>query len=283
MRRTLSSAILALFAAHVVSAAGSAGGAPDWRGICRRALAGRLGAVVVVELPSGRLLHTHGGFLVRKRFEGSSIFKPLAAYALLKGGAVTPATKYASRKSIPVDRYGVALDAPYDAEGAELDLAHALSASNNGYFYTFGQKVGMETWLSTYRQMGLGSCVRAPETPREKAEFPAHGGACVRTSTVELAPYLKHLALDSGPEMGFVRDAMRLAVEEGTAKPAAVPGVAICGKTGWLRGAGRFLGFAPQGAPELGVVVTLPGATGGDAAAVAGAVFAVHFGGGGVR
>lgn len=283
MRRALPAAFLVLIAALWVSAAGPGGGATDWDGVCGRALAGRSGAVVVVELPSGRILHTHGPALARKRFGGSSIFKPLAAYALLRGGVVTPQTRYTSRKSIPVERYGVTLTAPYDAEGVEMDLAHALSASNNGFFYTFGQKVEMDAWLSAYRGFGLGACVRPPKTPKEKAEFPAHGGPCVRTSTLDLVPYLKHLALDSGPEMDFVRDAMRLAVEEGTGKACAVPGVKVCGKTGWLLGAGRFLGFAPQEAPALGVVVTLPGATGGDAAGVAGSLFAAYFGAGGTQ
>jgi cell division protein FtsI/penicillin-binding protein 2 len=241
-------------------------------------MGGRKGAVVVVALPSGALFHTQSPALARKKFTGSSIFKPLAAYLFLKERAVRPDQIYRSRKLVPVERYGVTLSAPYDAEDKDIDLAHALSESNNGYFYIFGQRLEMDAWLGAYREMGLGPCVRAPITQREKAEFPAHGGPCVRTSTLDLVPYLKHLALDASPEMATVRDAMRLAVEEGTGKPAAVAGVAVCGKTGWLNGAGRFLGFAPQAKPRVGVIVTLPGATGGDAAEVAGKILKAGLG-----
>lgn len=272
MRRTPLLAALVLVALSLGAAPPPPKAGPDWKAVCRKTLGGRRGAVAVVGFPSGTLLHTHNAALARKKFPGSSIFKPLAAYLLLRERAVRPDQVYRSHKRVLVERYGVTLSAPYDAEGAELDLAHALSESNNGYFYTYGQWLKMETWLTAYRQFGLGNCVRPPKTPHEKAEFPAHGGRCVLTSTMDLVPYLEHLAQDASPEMAAVRDAMRLAVEEGTGKPAAVPGVAVCGKTGWLSGAGRFLGFAPQKSPEIGVIVTLPGATGGDAAGVAGAV-----------
>jgi hypothetical protein len=264
----------------IAATARAPGRGPDWGTVCKEALKGRQGTIVVIALPSGAILHTHNPSLAHKRFKGTSIFKPLAAYALLKARAVKPGEIYKSRKSIPVERYGVTLEAPYDSEGEDLDLAHALSESNNGYFYTMGQRLDIPAWLSTYRDMGLGPCVRPPSTPEEKAEFPAHGGACVRASSLELVPYLERLANDASGEMALVRDAMRLAVEEGTGKPAAVPGVAVCGKTGWLNGAGRFLGFAPQAAPRVGVVITLPGARGSDAAEVAGGVLKAGLGAG---
>jgi len=94
----------------------------------------------------------------------------------------------------------------------------------------------------------------------------------VRASAEDLVPYLRKLACDPSPEMALVRDAMRLAVTDGTGQGANVAGLDVCGKTGWLNGAGMFVAFAPKERPSLGIIVALPGATGSDAAGVAGHV-----------
>lgn len=72
----------------------------------------------------------------------------------------------------------------------------------------------------------------------------------------------------------FVREAMRLAVQQGTARQAAMAGVDVAGKTGTAQvGAGRsphawFIGFAPARAPEVVVAVVVEhGGYGGSVAA----------------
>src|SRR5690606_16127178 len=72
----------------------------------------------------------------------------------------------------------------------------------------------------------------------------------------------------------FVREAMRLAVRQGTARQAAIAGVDVAGKTGTAEvGAGRpphawFIGFAPARAPEVAVAVVVEhGGYGGSVAA----------------
>ena len=61
---------------------------------------------------------------------------------------------------------------------------------------------------------------------------------------------------------GAVRDGMVLAVERGTAREAALPGIPTAGETGTAQtGAGQdhswFVGFAPAYDPEVAVVVVL--------------------------
>lgn len=249
-----------------------AAGDSAFDGACKKALGKRTGAVILLSLPEGNVLHEYGGAVAKRKFYGSSIYKPLAAYALLKEGAVKPDEKLTTSRRVTVERYGVTLESLYEEDGKEVDLAHAIAVSSNSYFYRMGARLDPEVFLKYYREFGLGACVRPPATPEEKAEFPAHGGKCVRASAQDLVPYLKRLALDPSGEMAVVRAAMRLAVTEGTGQGANVEGMALCGKTGWLNGAGFFIAFAPLDHPVLGIVVVIPGATGSEAAAVAGGI-----------
>jgi cell division protein FtsI/penicillin-binding protein 2 len=237
---------------------------------CKKALGKRRGAVILIALPDGKVLDQYGGAMTRRRFYGSSIYKPLAAYALLKEGAIKPEEKLTTSRRVLIERYGVTLESRYEEDGKEVNLAQAIAVSSNSYFYRMGARLEPETLLKYYREFGLGACVRPPATAEEKAEFPAHGGKCVRASAQDLIPYLKKLALDPSPEMAIVRDAMRLAITEGTGQGANVEGMQVCGKTGWLNGAGLFIAFEPREKPALGIIVAIPGATGSEAATVAG-------------
>jgi|GEM_PF-5434907 len=239
---------------------------------CTKALGKRRGAVILLALPGGNVLREYGGAMARRKFYGSSIYKPLAAYALLKEGVIKPEEKLATSRRVLVERYSVTIESRYEEDGKQVDLAHAIAVSSNSYFYRMGARLDPAIFLKYYREFGLEACVRPPATPEEKAEFPAHGGKCVRASAQDLVPYLKKLALEPSSEMVFVRGAMRLAVTEGTGQGANVEGMELCGKTGWLNGAGLFIAFAPQGKPSLGIIVAIPGATGSEAATVAGEV-----------
>ena len=79
----------------------------------------------------------------------------------------------------------------------------------------------------------------------------------------------------------YLREGMRQAVLRGSAGRAAVPGLAIAGKTGtssFAPGSKRthawFVGYAPADSPRLVLVVFLEEGTGfGSAAPVAGDIF----------
>jgi cell division protein FtsI/penicillin-binding protein 2 len=250
-------------------------GEKDLEAACSRALGRRRGAVILLSLPDGRALHEHGGPLLSKKFHGCSVYKPITAYALLKEKLIEPGETVTSSQRVTVERYGVTLGSQYEEPGKLLDLARALAVSANSYFYTMGARIEPEKLVEYYQLMGLGPCVTPPKTPEEKAAFPAHGGKNVSASAEDLVPYLKKLALDPSPEMAAVRQDLRLAVAEGTGQGANVEGMEVCGKTGWLNGCGMFIAFAPKEKPSLGIVVVLPGATGSEAAAVAGEILKV--------
>jgi hypothetical protein len=267
-RRTRYATLFVLAQAALIAAPGG----KEIQATIKKALGGRDGAVILLSLPEGRVLHEHGGAALDKKFHGCSVYKPLTAYALLKEKLVKPEETVTSSRKITVERYGVTLESRYEEPGQPLDLARALAVSANSYFYVLGARLEPEKLVGYYQQMGMEGCVTPPVTPEEKAAFPAHGGKNVSASARDLRPYLVRLATDPSEEMAIVRRDLRLAVSEGTGKGADVEGMDVCGKTGWLNGCGMFIAFAPEEKPSLGLVVVLPGGTGSEAAAVAGQI-----------
>jgi cell division protein FtsI/penicillin-binding protein 2 len=95
----------------------------------------------------------------------------------------------------------------------------------------------------------------------------ALGEAGVSLTVAELAELYRRLALTARPE---VITGLEGAVEFGTARLAAVPGVKVAGKTGSVHGAAWFAGWMPSRTPEVVIAVRIPGQSGGsDAAPVA--------------
>jgi cell division protein FtsI/penicillin-binding protein 2 len=265
--------LLGVVAFLMVARVGIPDASSELRPSCEKALGGRSGAIIVISLPEGRVLYEHDQEMSQKRFRGCSVVKPLTAYALLKDRLITAEETVTSSRRIVVERYGLTLESGYEEPGRILNLRHALALSANSYFYLMGARMEPSRLIEYYQEMDLGSCVKAPSTPSEKAELPAHGRMNVKVSARDLVPYLKRLALDSSPEMAIVREGMRLAVTEGTGRGADTEGMEVCGKTGSSADGGMFVAFTPKERPVVGLVIAIPGARGTDAAAVAGRVF----------
>ena len=238
---------------------------------------GTRAAVLLFSLKGGETLCESGGALVRTKYYGTSIYKPIAAYALLKEGAVSPGETTVASKEVFVSKYGITIRCPFAVEGKKFDVCEAVAESDNCYFYLMGQRLSLAVWKRYYGDFGLAKCLKVPGGPRDMAEFPAHGGKCVRASAVDLVPYITRLATEQSVEMAQVRRAMEMAVERGTAVAAKTPGLAVCGKTGWLNGIGQFIAFAPAGRPEVGLVVTVPGSNGAGASRIGGSVLRAWF------
>ena len=89
-----------------------------------------------------------------------------------------------------------------------------------------------------------------------------------------VAPEVSHRIDASASFWHTLKSALRGVVAEGTARAAAVPGVAVAGKTGSTEHSGKgkthawFVGFAPLDDPKIAVCVLLEGVGhGGDVAA----------------
>jgi len=164
--------LFVLVAAWAFAREAAAPSSPDFAAICDRTLGGAEGAVLVLSLPEGRLLHMHGARVARTPYGGTSIYKPSTANALLAEGKITTEETVLSTKTVTVERYGVTLAFNYDAEGKRMNLSKALAHSNNAYFYLMGARLDPERLLVRYGELGLGQVVRLPETPEEKAVLP---------------------------------------------------------------------------------------------------------------
>jgi penicillin-binding protein 2 len=98
----------------------------------------------------------------------------------------------------------------------------------------------------------------------------------------------RKLPIDS-ENFTVLHEAMRQAALSGTARPAAVPGVAVAGKTGTAEYGpllsngkyathGWFAGYAPANDPEIAVIIFLDQGVGqDDAAPIAGRIFQYYF------
>ena len=114
----------------------------------------------------------------------------------------------------------------------------------------------------------------------------AHGNV---VTTVE--PEVRRTVPVDEQYLQVVRDAMRQSVTDGVAKTAAVPGVAVAGKTGTAefgeeqadgkyKTHGWFIGFAPYDDPQVAIVVFVQRGSGGaDAAPIASKILDYYFNG----
>lgn len=299
-----------------------------------KALAGRRGAVVVLNAETGAILAaasvpvfdpnnmsdalfagaTAGPLFNRAlqgRYPPGSSWKPLILAAALESGAVAETDTFRDTKSIVVDGYEIS-----NFEGSErgrLGLKGALSVSSNVVFVQIGLATGGSAIRQLAQRMGLleapnlrvpaaASHLPSAESFKQRSVVaevsigqgetwvsPLHmavlaaaignGGYAVRpylvqaVGTRDVTPSRTRTRVISPSVARFVADAMREVVTSGTGRRAAVPQVAVAGKTGTADNpAGKahawFIGFAPYGEGVVAVAVVLENAgTGGTLAA----------------
>ena len=256
----------------------------------RAQLDGRDGAVVAIEVPSGRVLLSHGSGEtdpVRTLFAPGSTLKALLAGAALDAGVVTPATRLDSNRPPfrGVRNFGGAQLGP-------LTVADALVVSSNVAFAHVAQRLGARRIEAVLRRAGWGEPLPFDRrsTP-SLADVPsvAPGGRyrdpdiTQRSTAGQLALLAAAIAGDGTVPSGrvwsprtsaFLRAALRRAVVEGTGLSMADPELAIAAKTGTERRAdGRIqasvIALAPADEPTVALAVTVvagAGETGGTAA-----------------
>lgn len=285
------------------------------------ALGDRLGGAVVLAVPSGRVLSVAGDALRQLQPPGST-FKVITAAAALEDGVARETTTYPylTKTTVggkPIQNFeketcgGTFVTA--FAQSCNTVFAPVGARLGGQRLETAGRAFGFEVPLST-----LGSGVEAstsrlglPITDAADAGDTAIGQGQVQATPLEMAVVAATVAaggrrpnpvLVSAPAVGDAATPagpitaqaiprsvarrmvalMTAVVTEGTGGAAAVPGVAVAGKTGTAElGPGQkenawFVGFAPAARPRVAVAVLVAGGGVGGvvAAPIAGRVLA---------
>jgi len=208
----------------------------------------------------------------------SAVSFPSGSLSAASAGAGSAGASGLSAAFLRVRRFGfgepTGVDLPGEAAGLVGDALWLKQVSQ-----------GEEQWYTAdtfYMGIGQGYIEATPLQVLRMAATVANGGTLLRPRFVRevrdadgdvIRPaepeVIRQLAIDP-KNLEAVRDAMRLAVTQGTAGQAAVPGVAIAGKTGTAEfgtqvGAGSVYGkykehgwmvaFGPYEDPEVAVVV----------------------------
>ncbi|HCU25360.1 MAG TPA: hypothetical protein DF383_10095 [Deltaproteobacteria bacterium] len=159
----------------------------------------------------------------------------------------------------------------------ELDLAHALGVSCNLYFSALAVRLGFQALRHTLQNYGFAEASSLPPSlsPSHLADLGIGDSPLFHVTPAEMLQfwesYLQRLAR---PEFQALRQGLRRAVREGTAKRVGAVGLEILGKTGTgdselaaYRTNGWFLGAYPTENPRCLLLVLMKQAHGFDEAA----------------
>jgi len=256
-----------------------------------RAMAGRQGTAVVLDVASGRVVAAHRLDVAARRLAApGSAIKPLTLAALLSNGRIAADTTLTCRREVRVG--GRSIDCAHPKVSAPFDAAAAVAYSCNSFFVEASARMTGGELAQALRGFGLasrsglaeeeaGGVVREAANADERA-LQAIGEYGVLVTPLEMAAaYRKLLARRAahGAVLEPVFEGLEAAVRFGTAQRAAVPGLDVAGKTGTASSPSGihhawFAGYAPARRPKHVVVVFLErGSGGGDAAPVAGEIF----------
>jgi cell division protein FtsI/penicillin-binding protein 2 len=267
----------------------------ELRTAVKRAMEGRAGAVVVVEVSTGEVLAEQGMEVAAHRLArpGSTV-KPFVLMALLESGKLSAGERLLCRRPLQIG--GVRMDCAHPSSIVDLNAEEAIAYSCNSYFAEAATRLSGPELVQAFRRAGLDSpsgLVKEEENgriemprDREKLQLEALGDRGIEVTPLELLGAYRKLALQKRNGVGpagtdsAVFAGLEQSVTYGMAHAANVQGVRIAGKTGTAasRGTARthgfFAGYAPTESPEIVVVVYLEQGNGGDAAGVARALFA---------
>jgi len=258
-----------------------------------RAIEGRAGAAVVVDVATGEILASRGLEEAAQRLErpGSAV-KPLVLMALLESGKLTASQKLLCRRPLRIG--GARMDCAHPASVVNLDAEEAIAYSCNSYFAEAATRLSAAELAQALRRAGLDSpsgfvgseAHGRIETPRDREmlQLEALGERGIEVTPLELLAAYRKLALQKRNGAAEVEAAVFAGLEEsvayGMAHAADVEGMKVAGKTGTAASRedaathGFFVGYAPAEKPEIAVMIFLERGHGGDAAAAAQGVFA---------
>lgn len=254
-----------------------------------QAMSQRQGAVVVLEVESGRVVASHRlEYAARRLARPGSTVKPFTLLALLNEGRVKTGTALVCGRRLRID--GRRLDCTHPITPLPLEATAAIAYSCNYFFATLAAGLRDGDLAGTFGRVGLASlsglardevagAVR-PAAGAAQRQLQALGEAHVEVTPLGLAAAYRKLAQrrnlkgDWDAGMEIIYEGLKAATSYGTARLAQPAGLRVAGKTGSSLGQAWFAGFAPADAPRITVVVFLEQGTGGaDAAPVARRIF----------
>jgi penicillin-binding protein 2 len=263
--------------------------AQNWQRVADRAMAGRQGTAVVLDVASGKLLGAHRlDYAARHAARPGSTIKPFTLLTLLNEGKVTPGTALVCTRGVSIG--GRRIDCTHPPTPLPLDATAALAYSCNYFFATLAAGLRDGDLAATYQRAGLAELtgLAHPETAGvvrlafgiEERQLQALGEGSVEVTPLGLAAVYRKLAhrrnlktaFDAGLET--IYEGLTAATSYGTARHAQPRGITVAGKTGTTSTHAWFAGFAPAATPRIAVVVLVEsGAGGADAAPVAREIF----------
>jgi len=239
-----------------------------------RALRGTQASAVVLDQATGAQLSAVSAAASAPRAaQPGSAIKPLLLEYALEHGIVHAETEVYCRRDLRVA--GRSLPCTHPEDQPIFTAERALAESCNTWFAELGKRFSGEQLEAALRQTGLPheSMNGATAEQRELAVLGLRG---VMATPTQLARAYREL-LARAPADGVVMQGLRGSVSYGMARPAAVAGVTIVGKTGTASDPGQawthgwFAGAIPG---KLVIVVYVPHGDGGTAAGLAQKFFA---------
>ncbi len=283
------------FYASVVASAQEA--LPSLQAAVNRAMAGKDGTAVVLDVATSHVLASYHPDVAARRvaFPGSTI-KPFTLLALLQSGKINGQTALLCKR--PLTIAGHKLDCPHPDTHHPLDPAEALAYSCNSYFTSVATRLSPEQLQKAFVGHGFGSptslakkegtgSVALASTP-EQLQLQAIGEWGVKVTPLELVRAYRDLAIleDGGgkAELQLVLSGLEGSTSYGMARLAQPKSaMRVAGKTGtsqaeegpWTHA--WFAGWAPAVKPKIVLVIFLEKGTGGaDAAGAARKIFAEY-------
>ncbi len=260
-----------------------------------RAMAGRRGAAVVVNVQSGHVLAAyHLDVAARSVVHPGSSIKPFTLLALLQAGKLDAHTALMCKRMVSIG--GRKLDCAHPATPEPLVPASALAYSCNSYFTSVATRLTPAQLRDSFVRSGFRSStgvspdevagsVALAHSP-EELQLQAIGESGISVTPLELLHGYRDLAAlansDPNGKLSPILEGLQQSVTYGMGRIAQPDApMKVAGKTGtamadegpWTHA--WFAGYAPAENPKIVLVVFLEKGHGGtDAASVAREIFA---------
>jgi stage II sporulation protein D len=223
---------------------------------------------VVMDLKTGRLLATVKA--TNQPTAPGSILKPLFLAAALEQHEVLPQTTVFCRRNLRIvdGVHEYKLPCTHPQSDVAFAAQEALAYSCNQYFAALADRISTPQLAAILQHYGLPQTL-TPLTRGQK-QLLVLGIEGIAVSPAQMAAAYRKLFLELDQVRGdAVGQGLKDSVHFGMAHNAAVPGIAVAGKTGTTTSGGWFAGSAPLGQQRVIVVIYLPRGNGADAARLA--------------